>query len=88
MNCPRCESTHLRWRGKRHALYPVGLAWALGWVIAMLHRVSSPHEYCCRDCGREFAARRTAGKVGLAVLIAFVVFWSLLQAALYFRIVH
>ncbi len=78
IQCPHCGAASVHWRGKRNALYPVGILVVIGLPFAMLHQVSSPQEYRCEDCAHSFQRRSTLSKIALVLLILFGVVFGLL----------
>ena len=58
--------------GKRNALYPVGCLVILNFVWALVHRLQSPIDYECNDCGHRFSRRNLTEKIALVVLILFL----------------
>ena len=68
--CPKCGSQQVDSRGKRHAMYPVGCLYLLTLPIAMLHQVSGPNLYKCRDCEWEYGKRTILATMCLGILIA------------------
>lgn len=87
MNCPSCNSTNLQARGKRNALYPAGCLALISLPFAMLHQVSSPHDYHCQGCGVDFTRRTTVSKIARVVLLFLVLGLFLLFAVLAGRII-
>lgn len=82
MNCPSCSSPEVQARGKRYALYPAGIVALIGWPFAMLHQVSSPREYRCRNCGADFSHRTTTARIARVLLIIFGTAFALLIATI------
>jgi len=80
MECPHCRSSEVQARGKRYALYPLGIVAIVGWPLAMLHQASSPREYHCEGCGADFSQRTTFAKIARFVLIAFCLAFALVIA--------
>lgn len=73
LRCPKCGSAHLHCLGKRYALYPSGCVVILSIPFSWLHRLSSPYEFDCRDCGQRF------GKRTLPAKITFIILWILIS---------
>lgn len=78
IRCPHCGSTKVQWRGKRNALYPVGILAFIGLPFAMLHQVSSPQEYRCGECAFDFRRRSTMARIAWVLLLVFGIFFGLL----------
>lgn len=78
MNCPSCNSSEIKACGKRNVLYPVGIVAIIGLPFAMLHKIASPHDYHCNDCGMDFARRTTAGRIAWVALLVFIVVFAVL----------
>jgi transposase-like protein len=81
MNCPACASSNLRCHGKRNALYPSGLPFVIGLVLASLHQASSPIDYHCQACGLDFARRTRLARVAIIELILALI-WTVLALSL------
>src|SRR5262245_24686063 len=73
MNCPACKSTHIQGRGKRHALYPVGILAVVGLPIAMLHQAAAPQLYRCGDCRHDFTRRTLSARIAHLAFILLIV---------------
>jgi hypothetical protein len=87
MNCPRCSSIDVKCRGRRNALYPLGILAVVGIPFAMLHQASSPYEYQCNGCGLELTRRTTVGKTAGIILLVLVVGLTVLFAIVAFAII-
>ena len=74
-------------RGKRNALYPLGVVAIIGLPFAMLHKIASPHDYHCNGCGTDFARRTTAAKIAWVALIAFIVGFALKAGVFAFGVI-
>lgn len=73
MNCPACNSANIQGRGKRHALYPLGIAAFVGLPFAMLHQAAAPHLYHCGDCSLDFTRRTSGARVAHVALITVII---------------
>lgn len=73
MNCPTCNSANIQARGKRLALYPLGIAAIVGLPFAMLHQAAAPQLYHCGDCGHDFTRRTLSARVAHVTLIALII---------------
>ena len=78
MKCPSCSSTDIQSRGKRNALYPLGIVAIIGLPFAMLHQASAPQEYHCDACGLDFAHRTTTARITRVLLFVFGIGFALL----------
>lgn len=89
MECPTCRSNDIHARGKRYALYPAAIPVVVGLGLAMIHQASTPFDYRCNACGREFARRskiaRVAWIIWLPLIWYFAIAFSLPIVIAFFR---
>lgn len=77
MNCPACGSANVQERGKRHALYPVGIVAVIGLPFAMLHQAAAPQLYRCGDCSHDFTRRALSARIAHVALVVAIVTFAL-----------
>jgi hypothetical protein len=77
MNCPACNSGKIQARGKRHALYPLGIVAVVGLPFAMLHQAATPQLYHCGDCSHNFARRTASARVAHLAFVTLIVAMAL-----------
>jgi hypothetical protein len=82
VRCPSCgEEADITCLGKRYGVYPSGCFLILSLPLSMVHRLSSPIEFRCRNCNRVFGKRTGFGIFGL-VLLCLILAFALVQGLL------
>lgn len=73
--CPACQSNRIVALGRKHALYPAGCLYLIGFPLALFHQGQMPDLFRCTACDCRFARRSALAKLNGFFLILIAAFY-------------